>query len=162
LAGVTREIAIFRKLTGYSPLLAGAIHGSPDSLGPEVLHQKAAHLISAHSELARDTTLREMDEAAGRGLLVTDPAAVIDAARGGQIDELIVSPAAPGFSQREEEINWTALATIRAGGTVSLADAPHLDKGFSAILRYRQAAGDVGTEPVAAEALEYADAGAIP
>ena len=41
LAGVTRELAIYRRINSYSSVLAGAIHGSPDSLGEEILCARA-------------------------------------------------------------------------------------------------------------------------
>jgi hypothetical protein len=135
LAAVTRELAIYRKLNTYSPVLSGAVHGSPDSLGVDVLFKKASELMSAYSGMAVDATLREMEEAASHGLLITDPAAVIEAARNGQVEELIVSPAAPGFDQHEETVNWASLATIRGSGKISIVNSPQV-AGVAAILRF--------------------------
>jgi hypothetical protein len=137
LAAVSRELAVYRRVNTYSPMLAGAIHGSPESLGTEKLCAEASKLMSAYSAQAAEATLREMEEAAGRALMATDPAAVIDAARAGQIEELIVSPEAPGFSFREDAINWAALATIRNSGKISILNAPQMPEGMAAILRYR-------------------------
>jgi hypothetical protein len=64
---------------------------------------------------------------------------VIEAASQGQIADLIVAPAAPGFARREEAINWAALATIRNSGKIRFVSAPRLAEGVAAILRYRQA-----------------------
>jgi len=141
LAAVTRESAIYRKVNTYSPMLTGAIHGSPNALGADVLYAKATELMSAYSARVTDTTLREMEEASGRGLLVKDPAAVIEAARIGQVDELILSPGAPGFDRHEETINWAALATIRNSGRVGVINGSQPEAGVAAILRFR------GTEP---------------
>lgn len=139
LAAVTRELAIYRRMNTYSPVLSGAIHGSPDALGMDLLYTKAAELMSAYSALATDGTLREMDEAASHSLLVTDPAEIIEDARIGQVDELIVSPAASGCAQREDSVNWAALATIRNSGRISVLSASQLESGVAAILRFRQA-----------------------
>jgi Bacterial archaeo-eukaryotic release factor family 3 len=155
LAGVTRELAIYRIANTYSPVLAGAVHGSPDSLGADVLYAKAAELMSAYSAQAVDATLREMEDAAGRGRLVTDPAEVIDAARVGQVEELLLSPGAPGFHRHEEAINWAALATIRNSGKIGILNAPQLANGVAAILRFRQ------TEQNGNEAPQHADASVI-
>jgi len=139
LAGVTRELAIYRSVNTYSPLLTGAVYGNTETLAADVLYAKAAALMSAYSARATDATQVEMEEAGNRGLLVTDPAAVIDAAGKGQVADLIVSPAAAGFAQREDVINWAALATIRNSGKVSFPGAPELTAGVAAILRYRPA-----------------------
>jgi hypothetical protein len=139
LAGVTRELAIYRRVNAYSPVLTGAIHGSPEALGMEALQTQAMELIAAYSAMATDGTLREMDEAASHSLLVTDPAEIIEDARIGQVDELIVSAAAAGLEQREDSVNWAALATIRNSGRISVLSATQLESGVAAILRFRSA-----------------------
>jgi len=146
LAGVARELAIYRTVNSYSPVLSGAVHGSTEKLAAGVLYAKAAELISAYSARAADTTLVEMEEAGNRGLLVTDPAAVIEAASNGQIADLIVSPAAPGFAQREDVINLAALATIRNSGKISFLTAAQPEAGVAAILRYRQTGQNSASE----------------
>jgi hypothetical protein len=78
-----------------------------------------------------------MEEAAGRGLLITDPAAIIEASRIGQVSRLIVSTAG---GCHEETFNWAALATIRGAGNLSVLQPSHLETGAAAILRFRQAA----------------------
>ena len=142
LAGVTREVAIYRHVNSYVPALTGAVHGSTEKLAAGVLYAKAAELMAAYSARAADTTLVEMEEAGNRGLLVGDPAAVVEAASNGQIADLIVSPAAPGFAQREDIINWAALATIRNAGKISFLNAQKPAEGVAAILRYRQAGNE--------------------
>jgi hypothetical protein len=49
--------------------------------------------------------------------------------------ELMVSPAAPGFAQREGTINRAALATIRNSGKISFPTVPQPAEGVAAILR---------------------------
>jgi len=137
LAGVTRELAIYRKVNTYSPLLSGAIHGSPFDSGADALYRRAAELMVAYSAQDIETKLNKREEEAGRALAITDPAAVIEAAGAGQVDVLILSPAAPGFAQREESINWAALATIRHGGKFALAGGSQPEAGISALLRFR-------------------------
>jgi hypothetical protein len=147
LAGVTRELAIYRTVNTYSPVLTGAVHGSPEKLASGPLYAKAVELMSAYSVRAMDATLLEMEEAGNRGLIVTDPAALIEAAGNGQIADLIVSPAAPGFAEREDAINWAALATIRNSGKISFLSAAQRADGMAAILRYRQAGPNGSTTP---------------
>jgi hypothetical protein len=147
LAGVTRELALYRKVNTYSPVLAGAVHGSLESLGVDVLHTRAAALMEAFSARAMAATLAELEEAASRGLLVTDPAAVIEAARAGQVEELIVPAPEALVDQREETVNWAALATIRNSGRIAFRSSPELDTGVAAILRYQ--ASDLTQQPSA-------------
>jgi hypothetical protein len=136
LAGVTRELAIYRTVNTYSPLLTGAIHGSPDSLGAGLLYTKATELMSAYSARADDTTLRVLEEAGNRGLVVSDPAALIEAAAVGQVEELIVPPASQAPGQHEEAVNWAALATIRNSGTIRVLNDPRVAQGAVGILRF--------------------------
>jgi hypothetical protein len=137
LAGVTRELSIYRRVNTYPALLAGGIYGSPESLGETFLFAKAGDLMSAYSAGTASATLRELDAAAGRALLISDPAAVAEAAAKGQVEELIVSCDAPGFDQREEMINWAALATLRNSGRINVSADLQLESGVAAVLRFR-------------------------
>jgi hypothetical protein len=148
LAGVTRELAIYRSVNTYLPLLTGAVYGNTETLAAGVLYAKAAELMSAHSATVTDTTQVEMEEAGNRGLLVTDPAVVIEAADRGEVADLIVSPAAPGFGQREDVINLAALATIRTSGKISFPGETRPAAGVAAILRYRPAWQRLPEDPV--------------
>lgn len=141
LAGVTRELAIYRKVNTYAPILAGSVHGSPDSLGVQLLYEKAAALMAAYSNRASAATLMEMEEASNRGLVVSDPSAVLEAARLGQVDELIVSTGGPAPGQREETINWAALATVRNDGRIAFRTSAELQSGVAAILRFHASPG---------------------
>jgi hypothetical protein len=139
LMGVQRELALYRKLNTYAHLLAEAVHGSPESVPVHMLFEKASALLPAYAERPTETMVRHMDEAASRGLLIWDGAAIIEAALDRQIEELIVSPGSPGFEQHEEAANWAALATIRSSGRVSILPSPQTTGGFAAILRFRKA-----------------------
>jgi len=141
LAGVARELAIYRKVNTYAPLLAEGIHGSPNASGTHDFYAKAAEMISAYNAQELQASFKEMEEAANRGLLITDPVAIIDAARAGQVRELVLSPKSSGFGRREKIINWVALATIRNSGRIAFLKAPKLaaETGFAAILRFRAA-----------------------
>lgn len=137
LAGVSRELAAYRKVNSYSPLLTGAIHGSPDMLGAKFLYEKAARLMAAHSAMATEGTLREMEEAANRGRLISDRAAIAAAADAGRIDELVVPSAAPAPG-KDNVINRAALGTIRNSGRVRFLEARQAPPGVTAILRFNQ------------------------
>ena len=136
LAAVARELAIYRDVNTYAPLLDRTIHGNPESLGEGRLHKAALELVATNSAHAADQARREMDAAAGRGLLLTDLAAINEAARIGQVERLLVE-ANPQAG--EDLINATALAVIRNSGAVVSGKSP----GIAAILRYRAAEAPV-------------------
>jgi hypothetical protein len=136
LAAVEREIALYREVNTYAALSEQTIHGSPESLGEPRLHKAALELIAANPENAIEKVRREMDAAAGRGLLVTDLGAIHEAAGIGQVERLFfdANPRAD-----ENLINATALAVIHNSGTVICSEALG-GSGVAAILRYRVAA----------------------
>ena len=137
LAGVTRELAIYRAVNTWTPLVEGEIRGNTDTLATDSLHAKATELLAGYAARGAESAGRDMDAAAGRGLLTEDPTEIIKAAGFGQVADLIVAPDAPGFAKREAFINWAALATIRNGGKVRFVNTPKPREGIAAILRYR-------------------------
>jgi hypothetical protein len=137
LAGVTRELAIYRKVNTWVPLIAEEIHGSTETFAPDFLLAKGAELACAFAVNGTEAVLRDVDIATRRGLVEADPEAVIAAAGQGQIAELIIETTAAGLAKREAFINWSALATIRNGGKIRFVNAALPGEGIAAILRYR-------------------------
>jgi len=144
LAGVKRELAIYRALNTWSPLVAGEVNGNTEALPSDVLYAKAAEIFLEHTTNGTDVVLRDMDTAAGRGLLSQDPTEVLQAAGFGQVADLIVAPSSPKFSGRRPFINWAALGTIRNGGRVRFVKGEKPAEGVAAILRYRKTAEPAG------------------
>ena len=105
--------------------------------------------MSAYSARAANASLRELEGAADRGLLLKDPEAIAEAAGTGRVEELIVSADGPGFELREETINWAALATIRNSGKVSMLADLQLESGVAAVLRFQAAKPKFTAEEVA-------------
>jgi len=132
LAAVPRELAIYRELNTYSWLLKQTIHGNPEALGDNRLHQIALELVAGEAARAMDDARGEMDRAAGRGLLTTDMAAIGEAARNGQVESLYVEP---NPKANVDRINQAALAVIRNSGMVACCDP--LETSVAAVLRYR-------------------------
>lgn len=137
LAAVSRELAIYRKVNTYSLVLAGDIHGNPDSLGVNVLYGVAADLIAGYSARPAETILAETEAAASRGLAITDPLDVAKAASAGQVQDLIVWPEAPHFDRYQDAVNRAVLSTIRHSGRISVLTSPLAIAGMTAILRFR-------------------------
>jgi len=136
LAGVTRDVSMYRELTTWRPLVAGAIHGSQRTADPRALLPRAIQLLTDHAAHSGDTFDRDMESAASRGLFLTDPAELIGAARCGRIDTLFISPEGAGFVANEELINSAALATIRNSGSVNVLHGMRLAEGCGAVLRF--------------------------
>jgi len=142
LAGVKRELAIYRAVNTWAPLVEGEVPGNTEALPADVLYAKGAEVLAEHAANGTEAALRDMDTAAGRGLLTEDPTDIIKAAGFGQVAELLVATAAPAFVRREAFINWAALGTIRNGGKVRFVKTDKPEDGVAAILRYRtEAAG---------------------
>lgn len=135
LAAVERELAIYREANTYASLMDQAIHGSPEPIAEDKLRRAATELLAARSKGAGEQFRREMDRAAGRGLLTTDLDAIEAAARIGQIESLFFEPK---LASNEERINETALAVLRNSGSVASCES--LETGVAAILRYRVSA----------------------
>jgi hypothetical protein len=139
LAGVTRQLAIYRKVNTWTPLIAEDIHGSTETFATDFLFAKGAELAGAFATNGTDATLHDLDAAMGRGLLESDPEALIEAAGSGQVAELVIEQTAAVLPPREAFINWNALATVRGGGRIRFVKAPLAGDGVAAILRYRPA-----------------------
>jgi len=136
LAGVKRELAIYRTVNTWFPLVPGEIPGNTETSAADFLRAKAEELLAAYSAKDAETIRYAMETAAGRGLLIEDPAAVVQSAGSGQVADLIVATGAPGFAKREAVINWAALATVRNSGKLHLLNAAEPSGGLAAILRY--------------------------
>ena len=121
----------------YVPLLDEAIHGSPDALGEHRLHQTALELLAAGSVLAAEQSRHEMDTAAGKGLLLRDLTAILQAAGAGQIERLFVRA---NSHADEDLVNAAALAVFRNSGSVICDESLTANEDVAAILRYRVAA----------------------
>ncbi len=137
LAGVTRELAIYRKVNTWTPLIADEIHGSTETFALDFLHAKGAELAGAFATNGTEAALRDLENGAGRGLVERDPEAMIAAAGLGQIADLVIETDAAMLPAREAFINWNALATIRNGGRIRFVKAALPGEGVAAILRYR-------------------------
>jgi len=141
LAGVNRELAIYRKLNTWTPLVAEEIHGSTETWALDFLHAKGAEIAGTFATNGTEATLRDIENATGRGLVERDPEAMIEAAGLGQVADLVIETVAAAQPAREAFINWNALATIRGGGRIRFVKAALYGEGVAAILRYRVPAG---------------------
>jgi hypothetical protein len=136
LAGVTRELSLYGRVNTYSPILEQAIHGCPEYLSIGALHEKAAALADCYSVGAPDKAVRDMEDAAGRGLLATGTEDILEASQLGRVEHLLVS--LPCDPAHEDGLNSAVLAAFRHSGRVSVLESSRLPSGAAAILRFRE------------------------
>jgi hypothetical protein len=135
LAAVERELALYREVNSYAPVLEQAIHGSPEALGTQRLHRTALELVVAASAATAGRFGQEIYAAAGKGLLITDPTTILQAARMGQIERLFVRA---NSRSHEKLVNSAALAVFGNSGTVAAcSELPGTVEELAAVLRYR-------------------------
>jgi hypothetical protein len=136
LAGVTRELSLYGRVNTYSPILEQAIHGCPEHLTTAQLHDRAVELTESYSAGAPDKDLRDMEDAAGRGVLADSAEDILESAELGRVDHLLL--ALPCSPSEEEALNAAALATLRHSGRISVLEPWRLPAGAAAILRFRE------------------------
>jgi hypothetical protein len=135
LAGVAREVSLYREVNTWRPLVAGAVHGSYKAAEPRVLFARAVQVLAEHRQTSAESG-RDMESAANRGLFLTESSELVRAAHTGRVDSLFIEPEAPGFIGHESMVNSVALATIRNKGNVSIVHGLPLPEGYGAVLRY--------------------------
>lgn len=134
LAGVSREVSIYQKINTYPRLMKDAIYGSPGALGRPRLFEAAMHIAVPGSEKSPNELSAILENAAGRGLLITDRKAILRAAELGQVENLFVDPE---IRCDQEELNRCAIAVLRNSGKVESSPSLHPNGGVAAILRYQ-------------------------
>ena len=134
LAGVSREVSIYQKINTYPRLMKDSIHGSPGALGRPRLFEAAMRIAIPGSGKSPNEISAALENAAGRGLLITDREAIGRAAESGQVETLFVDPES---RCDQEQLNRCAIAVLRNSGTVELASSLHVGGGVAAILRYQ-------------------------
>jgi hypothetical protein len=133
LAAVPRELALYRKVSTYQSLCEKGIHGNPDSLGQERLHEQALSILHSLSDVEGHKKI--IERAADRGCLATRAVDVIDTVSTGHVNQLMVSRSALRPGNQEEEVNWVILAALRSAGELTLTDLSLAPDGLAGILR---------------------------
>lgn len=137
IAGVAREIAIYRGVNTCRSLDDRAIQGSPDAFTSAELWARAEEILLMRTKDAARPLLAEMENAANKGLLLTDPLRILEAARAGSAERLFIDSAKLGASPLDADlVNSAAIAVIHHSGTVVCADGIP-DKSSSAAVRLR-------------------------
>jgi hypothetical protein len=145
-----------RDFVRWNELLPEGIVENPDALSPEELHRKAWRLVAPRQEKGRADALGRLNAliAAG-GKAATSAEAIVNAARYGRVEQLLLDENTPlwgrlvegqdrieahgGPAEGDEDLfDYAASMTLRQGGAVTLVERGQLPPNgpAAAILRY--------------------------
>jgi hypothetical protein len=145
LAGVDELTGLYRSVASYPRVLAQGIAGSPDPLSAAVLHERTLPLIADLENRGRAAVIARYRALIGTGRASANPAEIVEAARDGRVDTLIVAAelaAAPAPNldtpPAEKLANRALIGTLRTGGAVIEAAPGGFpgDRDLAAIYRY--------------------------
>ncbi len=123
LVGLDASVAAYRDVNDYANVLDDAIIRNPDGLSPEQLHEVAWPVVESRLREDRTALIERFHELHGTGRVMTDPAAVKEAAEQGRVDTLFVR-AQPWCWER---ISGDELAVVNLGVDERYAECELLD-----------------------------------
>jgi hypothetical protein len=138
LAGVEYDVAIYRQLNTYPHLLDQAIHGSPERLTAQNLHERAWEIVSQCPSGPLQKALADYRKQSGAALVLGDTGAIVKAAAEGRVAGLFLSESAGAARQPDDPLNMAALETVLHGGwafVLNPAEMPAKDSA-AALLRF--------------------------
>src|SRR5271157_3841883 len=138
LAGVEYDVAIYRQLNTYAHLLEQAIHGSPERLTAQNLHERAWEIVSQCPSEPLQKALADYRKQSGAALVLGDTGAIVKAAAEGRVAGLFLSESAGAAGQPDDPLNVAALETVLHGGwafALNPAEMPAKDSA-AALLRF--------------------------
>ena len=150
LAGVEREIAIYRRVSSYRPTLDKAAIGSPDGMPDRELHERAMEAIMSTFTDPLRKAISDIREYAGTARASTDPRTIVQAAFQGRVLDLLIASNAECWgawneemqdveaeNAREELLNAASLQTIRDGGRAFVLRESDMPAGAAAAALFR-------------------------
>ena len=90
LAGVERNIAIFRQVSSYKKIPEGFIDGNPELMNAKELHAAALAIVDPYFRREEEIARQQFEKLGGSSRVTTDPAAIVTAAENGRIDTLFL------------------------------------------------------------------------
>jgi hypothetical protein len=145
LTGVSYEVALYRRLTGYPHVVPGAVHGSPHRLSDTELHRRAVEMAQPLSTVNEQKLLAEFQRMSGLKLASTDMRDILEAARNGRVRWTLLTdnteagePVTSDVTAENEACNEAALETIIHSGQVWLLKQDSMPERsrIAAIFRY--------------------------
>lgn len=133
LAGISRELALYRTINTSPNLVGEAIAGSPHHILPSVLHQQALGALRRHHAMRESGAAKRAEATEHGGARLRDIGEAESAASAGQIARLIVDA---GRVKQSERVNRLILTVIRMSGEIVCASGSDMPDGVAAQLRY--------------------------
>ena len=138
LAGVEYDVAIYRQLNTYAHLLEQVIHGSPEGLTAQNLHERAWEIVKQCQSEPLQKALAHYRKQSGKALVLGDTDAIVKAAAEGRVAGLFLSENAGAGGRPDDPLNMAALETVLHGGwafELNATDMPTKDS-VTALLRF--------------------------
>lgn len=131
-AGVEEEYGMFKKFDASKMLVDDYIQGSPDQLHMKELKEKADPIVKTHLMTMNEKHLDEYGNLQGTGRTSTDRDLIMESAKNGKVDLLLVEDGSEGDIQDVASHVWAHR------GRVLLIEAAKMPEGakMAAVLRY--------------------------
>lgn len=134
LAGVAYYVPIYQSVSRYPAVWPQAVEGNPERRSAQELHDAAWTLLADHFAEGVATELARYRAVVGTGRTAAGAKEVLDAAREGRVEVLLLDAHA---AQDDELLERAVAETFRGSGrVVSLAAEDALDAPAVALLRY--------------------------
>jgi hypothetical protein len=133
LCGVEYEGALYRKANTYPHLMQREVHGSPDGLTPQQLHESALEIVESSCCASVEKLLHNIVGHRNAGRVMFDVDQAIQAASEGRVSHVLLREA-----MENPEMNLAALQTLRHGGEAyALKEQEMPDRAqIAALIRY--------------------------
>jgi hypothetical protein len=155
VAGVEYLLPLYREVNTYPALTDGSVAGNPDSLGEAALHAQAWAIVKSVFDAERTALATRAAELWGSVRIATETEQVLDAARHGRVQDLLLAEGAHWWGTHDEEMGRVELRTepgpdagdlldaviadtLRHGGSVAALPRSEMPHGRDAValLRY--------------------------
>ncbi len=150
LAGVERDVAIYRRVNSYRRTLEKTVNGSPDGMTDRTLHERVMEVMTSVLSEQLIKVMADVREHAGTPRSSTDPCTVVQAAFQGRVSDLLISANAAYWGswneekqlvdnavRREELLNAAALQTFGHDGRAFVLDDSDMPVQAPAIALFR-------------------------
>jgi hypothetical protein len=145
LAGVERNVSLYRQVTSYKQVPEGFIDGNPELMSAKQLHGQAVAIVEPFLHKQEEIARHQLDKLGGTGRVSTDPREIIPAAQRGRIDSLFLRRGHElwgsfdrssdetrfhdGPADGDQELaSWAAEQTFLNGGAVFFCDEERLPR----------------------------------
>ena len=92
LAGVERNVALYRQVSSYKVIPDGLIDGNPEQMSPKQLHAAALKIVEPFVRRPEELARQQIERLGGTERVTNDPREIIPAAKTGRIDSLFLRP----------------------------------------------------------------------